>query len=169
MAAKYHIKDGCLLGTGIVAQARRAFGAYAVAHTASGQLPATYFPGGAPVSANMGAVVCRFDRSADYSSDALLIRTQVYSSAFAASKGFNLAVTMQNQATPDNPYTISHSGSLTLAVRKTGEAMGLSGDQLASAVWLVPQSTGLVSSTVSGQRLVPVVASLLCSHAATSC
>ena len=164
-----HIVSGCHLN-GANASAQTIFGSYALAVSGSGHIPQTFFPGGQPASADTGAVWCRYNRMMDYASDFLLVRYQAYSSAYAARKGFDLVVSMQNQSTPDNRYTVSTSGSLTLAVRKYGEVMALSGDTLASAAWYVPmQQPDLINRKVTGRTLVPMMFALLCPNAAKTC
>lgn len=52
--AKAHVTKGCnLVGAG--SNVQRIFGSYALALSGSGHIPQTFFPGGAPATANMGA------------------------------------------------------------------------------------------------------------------
>ena len=161
---------GCPLGARIRAQAGRVFGTYTVALHGSGQVNRAFFPNGAPIAEKAGVVWCAFVRSAGAATEYLLIRHTVYASETAAVKGFHLVLNMQNAATPDNAYTVSQSGKLTIAIRKYGEVMALRGDQLAAATWYVPaQQPDPVSRTVAGSRLVPVMGALLCDNATPTC
>jgi hypothetical protein len=116
---------GCSLGAGIDAQVRSIFGPYAVAFHGSGHTARVFLPNGAPLTEKMGMVWCRFNRTADLASEYLLIRHQVYATTSAAEEGFSLALNMQDKATPDNAYSVTKRGKLTLAVRKYGEVMAL--------------------------------------------
>jgi hypothetical protein len=167
--AKAHIVKGCHL-RGANRSAQRIFGSYALAIEGSGHVPATFFPGGEPVTPNEGVVWCRLNRTVDLASDFLLVRYQSYSSDSVTAKGFNLVVNAQNSATPDNPYTISKKGSLTLAVRKYGEVMAMWGSVLASAAWYVPtQQPDQINRNVAGSTLIPMMFALMCPHGASFC
>lgn len=168
---KLHIISGCGL-QGANSSVQRIFGSYALAISGSGHIPQTFFPGGAPATADVGAVWCRYNRVMDYASDFMLVRYQAYTSSYVARKGFDLAVNMQNSATPDNRYTLSKSGSLTLAIRKYGEIIALSGDTLASAAWYAPAQqnpSDPMNRNVGGSALIPMMFALLCPNAASSC
>src|SRR5579884_3900470 len=122
---KAHVVQGCNL-RGATPNVQRIFGSYALALSGSGHIAQSYWPNGEPATANVGGVWCRFNRAMSYQSDFMLVRFQAYRSSYAARKGFDLAVNMQNAATPNNRYTISKQGSLTLAIRKYGEIIAVS-------------------------------------------
>jgi hypothetical protein len=167
--AKAHIFKGCPF-PGVSAGVQKVFGSYALAIRGEGHIPESFFPGGAPASANVGAVWCRFNRAVTETSDFLLVRYQTYSSDYAAIKGFDLAVNTQNEATPDNQYKMSVRGSLTLAVRKYGEIIAVKGSELASAAWYVPtQQPDFINRKITGSALVPMMFTLLCVQPAKSC
>jgi hypothetical protein len=167
--AEAHIVKGCHLH-GANSRTQKIFGSYALAVQGSGHIPATFFPGGEPVTPNEGVVWCRFNRAVDLTSDFLLVRYQSYSSDSVTVKGFNLVVNAQNSATPDNPYTVSKKGSLTLAVRKYGEVMAMWGSVLASAAWYVPmQQPDQINRKVAGSALIPMMFALMCPHGASFC
>ena len=168
---KAHVVSGCGL-SGANASVQRIFGSYALAVSASGHIPQTFFPDGSPATADVGGVWCRYNRAMDWASDFMLVRYQAYTSNYVARKGFDLAVNMQNKATPENRYTVSSSGSLTLAVRKYGEIIAVAGDTLASAAWYAPAQqnpSDPMNRNVSGSALIPMMFALLCPNAASSC
>lgn len=167
--AKAHIFKGCPL-PGVSAGTQKIFGSYALAIRGEGHIPESFFPGGAPATADVGAVWCRFNRAVTETSDFLLVRYQTYSSGYAAKKGFDLAVNTQNEATPNNQYKTSVRGSLTFAVRKYGEVIAVRGSQLASAAWYVPtQQPDYINRKISGAALIPMMFTLLCVQPASSC
>jgi hypothetical protein len=167
--AEAHIVKGCHLH-GASATAQKIFGSYALAIEGSGHIPQSFFPNGAPATADVGVVWCRFNRVISETSDFLLIRYQSYSSDYVAIKGFDLAVNAQNKATPGNQYKMSVSGSLTLGVRQYGEVIAVSGPVVASAAWYMPtQQPDMINRNVGGGALVPMMFALICKNAAPKC
>ena len=169
---KAHVVQGCNL-RGATPNVQRIFGSYALAVSGSGHIPQGFWPNGDPATADVGGVWCRFNRAMSYQSDFMLVRFQTYTSSYVARKGFNLAVNMQNAATPNNRYTVSKQGPLTLAVRKYGEIIAVSGDALASAAWYVPaqqqSESDMMNRKVGGSRFIPMMFAMLCPNGASSC